>query len=297
MRIAIFNGFKFHYEMLGTVLDFLTSRKLQFDLYSESANEMGWFRVYERYFGSIPILPVRQYNPHNYDYVFLLTDDDKQYKRNYRGAKVIMFEHAGSRNVFRDTHTRIQLRQYATRDPPSSPDTWLLPLWNIQAYPKHESLHVTAIGNNCPCNPSELMPYFKDIRGLNFTFINRTRAPTVFDHDSWKSYTNVTLLEDIETERMLEHAGKADWLLILPKNAYQYKDAISATIPIAYGVSTPLLMTAEWKESYGYGGIATLDASVELEKPSSELLEEFFKERANMFQRRDRILEYSLTDQ
>jgi hypothetical protein len=93
---------------------------------------------------------------------------------------------------------------------------------------------------------------------------------------------------------MLEHAGKADWLLILPKNAYQYTDSISATIPIAYGVSTPILMTAEWKESYGYGGIKALDNTTDLEKPTVAILEEFAKERANLLERRNRILSESL---
>jgi hypothetical protein len=291
MRIAIFNGFRFHYEMFGTVLDFLTSRNLAFDVYSETAYEMGWFRVYERYFGSIPIHPIKTYNSSNYDYVFLLTDDDRRFKRRY-GAKVIMFEHIGERQVPCDTHRRIQMRHYVLR--PSSPDTWMLPVWNIGPQPKYETLHVTAIGNNCPCNPDELQPYFKDIRNIQFTFINRTQAPTRFDHQAWAEYKNVTLLENIEAEQMLSVAAKSDWLLVLPKNASHYTDSMTALRPIAYGVHTPILMTAAWKESYGLGGISALDNSVDLEKPTPEFLEEFSKQREALFQRRERLLEEAL---
>ena len=294
-RIAIFNGFRFHYEMFGFVLDYLTTNNLPFDIFSETEGDMGWFRVYESRFGSRTIHPIRSFNQYNYDYVFLLTDDDTKYSKRWQHSKVIMFEHTGTRYVMRSVHRRLQLRQYTTRHPPSPEESWILPVWNIGYRDKDPAhIQITAIGNNCPCNPSELLPWFQDIRSVKFTFINRTPSPTIFDHASWTPYTNVTLLENIDAERMLEEASKADWLLLLPKNEHQYQDSISAILPIAYGVGTPILMKQEWLTAYGFGGIQALDPAHPTQKPSAAILEECEAMRDRLFERRDKILEECL---
>ncbi len=295
-RIAIFNGFPFHYEMLGCVLEYLTNNKLTFDIFSETRNEMGWFRVYESRFGPLAVRHFREYNRYNYEYVFLLTDDDSRYGyRWFDGAKIIMFEHSGNRNVIRKTHRRIQLRQYITRTPPTSPDTWAMPVWNIRTRPKDPStVKVVAVGNNCPCTPEELKPWFYDIKAPNFVFINRTLAPTRFDHASWTDYPNVRLLENIDADQMLEEVATADWLMLLPKNEYQYQTFISAIHPIAYGVGIPLLMKKEWISAYNLGGIRPFDATQPLTKPPEELLQEVVQTRKYLIARRDKLFEESL---
>lgn len=288
-RIAIFNGFPFHYEMFGCVLEYLTSRNITFDIFSETRNEMGWIKVYESRFGNIEFRNFREYNPHNYDYVFLLTDDDPHYKWS-EGAKIIMFEHSGKRNVMRKTHQRVQLRQYASRG-----DTWFLPVWNIRQRTKDLSImKIVAIGNNCPSNPDELKPWFYDLTTPKFVFINRKPAPTIFDHSSWVNYSNVKLLENIDADQMLEEAATADWLIILPKNEYQYKMGISAIHPIAYGVGVPILMKKEWIPEYNLGGIRPFDNTVPLAKPTEELLKEVHRTRNDILKRADKILSKSL---
>lgn len=296
-RIAIFNGFPFHYEMFGFVLEYLTKYNLPFDIFSETRNEMGWIRVYESRFGPLTFKPLREYNRYNYDYVFLLTDDDNKYKYAWvDGAKVIMFEHSGNRSVMRNTHRCIQLRQFVTRIIPSSPETWAFPVWNIGKRIKDPSIiKVVAVGNNCPCNPDELKPWFYDINTPRFVFINRNPAPTQFDHASWSAFPNIRILENIDASHMLEEVATADWLMLLPKNAYQYQIFISAIHPIAYGVGIPLLMKKEWIAAYNLGGIRPFDNTKPLEKPQEDLLREVEQTREQLIERRDKLLEESLS--
>lgn len=293
-RIAIFNCFPFHYEMFGTVLEFLTQRGLNFTIYSETRDAMGWFEVYTHTFGNLTINPVNAFDHTKYDYVFLLTDDDFVYHYSWTHPKVIMFEHSGRRNTARMTWRRIQMREFTQRLPPSSPHTWALPVWSIFQRPKAEALKIVAIGNNCPSNPDELKPWFQDITALQFVFINRNPAPTKFDHDSWTPYKNVTLLENIDAQAMLEHAASAHWILLLPKNGNQYKDAISACIPIGYGVGTPLLLSKAWCEAYDLKGMCALDPSSPIGKPSNIIMDELYETQAALQKRRDRLLEESL---
>lgn len=296
-RIAIFNGFPFHYEMFGFVLEYLTNQKLAFDIFSETRDEMGWIRAYESRFGvSLVFRNIQEYNPNEYDYLILLTDDDVWYRWS-EGAKIIMFEHSGIRNVMRKTHRRIQLRQFVNRIPFSSPDTWCLPVWNVRQRPAHVTkgigvtgVKVVAVGNNCPCNPEELKPWMYDIRAPTFVFINRNPAPTKFDHASWVEYPNVRLLENIDTDQLLAEVETADWVMLLPKNEYQYKTFISAILPIAYGLGVPILMKREWIPAYNMGGMRPLDNTVPLTKPSEQILQEVIQTRDELLKRRDRIL-------
>lgn len=296
-RIAIFNGFPFHYEMFGCVFEFLTNAKLAFSVYSERTDEMGWFSVYTSRFGAIPIHPIQEYDPSNYDYVFLLTDDDFKYKLQWNSAKIIMFEHHGLRNVARFAHRRIQTRFFTRRLPPPSPDSWVMPVWTIFQKPTpklSQIVHIVAIGNNCPANPDELRPWFDTLSSYKFTFINRDPAPTRFDYDSWAPYSNVTVLTNIDTNMLLETAAAADWCLLLPKNGNQLHNSISAIIPIAYGVGTPLLMPNEWGIAYGLGGIRPLDPSNPVEKPNAAVLQELFDTKEALVKRRDSVFETCL---
>lgn len=289
-KIAIFNGFPFHYEMFGTVLEYLRNRSIAFDIFSETKNEMGWISVYESCFGKLDFRPLRDYNRYSYDFVFLLTDDDNKYSYKWNdGAKIIMFEHSGIRNVLRKTHYRIQLRQLVNNQ-------WCFPIWNIRQKPKDNSIiKVVALGNNCPSNPDELKSWFYDINMPTFVFINRYPAPTKFDHSSWLNYPNVHLLENVDADKMLEEAATADWLMLLPKNELQHKSIISAVHPIAYGVGVPLLMKKDWIPDYNLGGIRPFDNTVPLNKPSDELLKEVIQTRNDLLTRRDKILTESLT--
>jgi hypothetical protein len=295
-RIAIFNGFSFHYEMFGCVLEFLTKNGLEFSIYSETANEMGWISFYESVFGTLAIQPINAYDSSKYDYVFLLTDDDYKYKVHWRSSKVILFEHYSRRHVLRPAHQRIQIRHFKSRTPASPINTWAFPVWDICKMPKaNHDVQIVGIGNTCPKNPDELRPWFKDITLPKFIFINRDPSPTIFEHDLWAPYSNVTLLTNIDARKMLEIAASADWLLIIPKNGNQLYDSISATMPIAYGVGTPLLMAKEWCEIYDFGGMIPLDPSNAIEKPTEAVMKELFETKEALINRRDSLFAESLS--
>jgi len=87
MKIAVYNGFPFHYETIGHVADYCKLRGHELVVYSKVENSWGWFD----YYGISP-LPVDQYIHKEFDHVFLLTDDDWSFPST-PDEKVICIEH------------------------------------------------------------------------------------------------------------------------------------------------------------------------------------------------------------
>jgi hypothetical protein len=87
MKVAVYNGFPFHYETIGHVIDYCKLRGHELVVYSKVENSWGWFD----YYGIMP-LPVEKYNHKEFDHVFLLTDDDWSFPLT-PDEKIICIEH------------------------------------------------------------------------------------------------------------------------------------------------------------------------------------------------------------
>jgi len=88
MKVAVYNGFPFHYETIGHVIDYCKMRGHELVVYSKTEDSWGWFD----YYGISP-LPIDQYTHKEFDHVFLLTDDDWSFPST-PDEKVICIEHA-----------------------------------------------------------------------------------------------------------------------------------------------------------------------------------------------------------
>jgi hypothetical protein len=299
MRVAIFNGFNFHYEMFGFALDYCFSRGITPILHTPTDASYGWFEEYAaRFEKTLDIRPPESYTPSDYDAVFVLTDDDNRYLKRWRSAKacprVLFFEHYARRHIMAYTTVHIPLRYYSCRAG-ADPDAWMFPVWNPRATvtPADDGVvRVVSIGNNCPLTPEELAPWFYSLRGsIEFTFINRIHAPTMLDPAKWAEYPNIRICLNIPTSAMLSAVEHTDWLLMLPRNDIQKHDSISAIIPLAYSFRKPLLVAADWVDTYGMqGGLVALDPTRPLEKPDAACMAALDAQREALFARRDAIL-------
>lgn len=308
MRVAIFNGFNFHYEMFGFALDYCFSQGIVPVLYTNTDSDYGWLEEYAaRFAKALDVRPVDSYTPNDVDVVFVLTDDDVWYGHRWGPikptARVLLFEHYARRSVMVHADARIPLRHYIHRFYPSgaNKDTWILPVWNPYAAvappapapaPADGVVRVVAIGNNCPTTPEELAKWFHSLRGpIEFTFINRSEAPTVLEPVRWTDYPNIKICLDISTSDMLAAVERADWLLMLPRNIIQKHDAISAIVPLAFSFRKPLLVAADWVEAYGLrGGLVALDPTRPLAPPDAACMAALDAQREELFARRDALL-------
>jgi len=76
--IAIFNGFNFHYEMFGFVLEHCRRTGDKLVIYTSFDNDLGWFNLYRKEFNFDDFRPTTSFEPecHIYDAIILTTDDD-----------------------------------------------------------------------------------------------------------------------------------------------------------------------------------------------------------------------------
>lgn len=87
MNIAVYNGFPFHYETIGHIIEYCKNKNYSLTVYSKTENSWGWFD----YYGVTP-KPIEEYTHKGYDRVFLLTDDDWSFPVT-PDEKVICIEH------------------------------------------------------------------------------------------------------------------------------------------------------------------------------------------------------------
>ncbi len=80
MNIAIFNGFNFHYEMFGYIIYFCKISNHNLTIYCHQINDLGYFNFYNAEFNDYSIqyknLELFENEKINFDFIFLITDDD-----------------------------------------------------------------------------------------------------------------------------------------------------------------------------------------------------------------------------
>jgi hypothetical protein len=93
-KIAIFNGFPFHYEMFGYICHFAKNNNYHVDIYTNKKNNMGFLDFYITVFKNISIFNSHIYDPkNNYKFIFVTTDDDLFFKKEWINEKVICINH------------------------------------------------------------------------------------------------------------------------------------------------------------------------------------------------------------
>lgn len=93
-KIAIYNSLPFHYEMYGFILNYAKNSNKIVDIYSVKDVDIGWFDFYQQKFDNFFIKNITDYSPdNNYDYIFLTTDTDRDFKPHWFNEKVVVINH------------------------------------------------------------------------------------------------------------------------------------------------------------------------------------------------------------
>jgi len=287
MRFCIFNSLPQHHEMFAHVLDYFKERNLQLDVYTNKMNQYGWLDFYEKRFGVTAWFPISFFNPDAYDYVFLLTDDDKGYTPFWNDkTRVIVIEHDGKRKLDLRSYFTIQTRQFKLRNPPSDPNTWMLPVWNNIMHEKYEKLTVLSIGN--ASNRINLESLFTNFSDIDFILVDRHM-------DTRKTGGNITRYNSLDATRLIEFATKAHYIIFWPTTAFSQEhmnNSMSGSFPLAFSVGTPLILPESFIEPLSLECIGISDSPLKaicLEKPSEDLVASVLKQRCAFLGRRDQI--------
>jgi glycosyltransferase involved in cell wall biosynthesis len=94
-KIAVHNGFFFHYEMFGYILNYAKNHNYHVDIYTPYECNIGWLDFYKEFFNeTVSFIDYGQYNSSlSYKYVFVTTDDDLVFKKEWIKPNVICINH------------------------------------------------------------------------------------------------------------------------------------------------------------------------------------------------------------
>lgn len=87
LNISIYNGFTFHYKVMGFIIEWCKKKKHFLTIYTKKKDNYGWLDFYKKYFED-ESFNFSYKNPneikekiHTYNLIFLNTDDDKSFAK------------------------------------------------------------------------------------------------------------------------------------------------------------------------------------------------------------------------
>ena len=271
-RVAIFNSFPFHYEMFGHILDHF-SRKGRNDastvvsIFTETRNELGWLEFYKTQFKhlNLQFRPVADFCDarHAFDLIFVPTDDDFAFKREWIDGRCIANDHHISIRRPEYKH-HIGVRPFAQSD-----KQWALPCCefvSVDEKLRHldaDCIHV-AIGGGLQCilnydainrlSSSALVP-------LHVHFIGRKIIEL---RSKIKEGIVVHLHEKMDTSEMIELLKKCDYIMTdLQNDDHINGVSMSGSVPLAFSTLATLIISKQNNRIYGFKNVVEFELNAD----------------------------------
>jgi FkbM family methyltransferase len=304
--VAIFNSFPFHYEMFGYILHYLANlakrAPCHVSIFTEQGNNWGWLDFYKQYFGERGVifeyLPLTHFNSvkirNQYDVIFVTTDDDFGFKREWIDDRCIVIEHMFAARAPGYTH-RIGVRPFVDSSKP-----WALPCYEIVRNPDEKmgwcahdvhDVHVAVIGGTEKIDTR----LFNRIMSAASSQQSQSRVKLHCIGRSW--YPGCLRLESACVELVIHGTlSAADMIHCLKMCDYVLTDIVnpdhingklmSGCIPLAFSTLTPVIIGRRNNSIYKFKSVMEIDLSsdepIVLEKLSHERVSAVALERAEL---------------
>ena len=297
MKIAIFNGFPFHYEMYGYIIHYCAYQGHSLTIYDLQANlDLGFVSLYQNIFPSFPIVykPLSYFTEegHSFDAIFLTTDDDPRFQKEKAeiNRKIICIDH-----YFRirspEFHKRIATRPFPTE----YWRPWALPLYPILSYYEkikmraalpNDTIFIAMVGYSIGSYNIKIMNRLKSAE-KKIVLVSIARWNSKDKFVGLRSDIELHILENIPAIQMIHILCQSDYVLInvafkksyygdeIDDDEYVYK-SMSGIIPLTFATLTPLILSKETNQYYQFENAITFDKSdenIDLQEQNIEALE------------------------
>lgn len=292
MRVALWQGFPFHFEMIGYIVDFCLHHGIDYDVYCQSVNQCSWKAYYDNMFDTghkIWLHTCDSVDLSSYGVVFLLTDDDPTFTesmRNTYGSKTVCIEHWYKQRV-PGFATHIGLR-YSPLEPMRA---FALPTY--QAVSKEaktfivdndNTIHVALLGScNVPTSPDALYNLFENTKGIMFHAMAREIQHDLSTASNIKTYAN------IPTTQMFDVLNQCSYVMCIGSHRH-HEEIISGSIPLAFNVGARLIIPRSWNELYQFKSCLEYDDNTKLRLSKKVDLDLVYAELVSLIETRDQVL-------
>lgn len=244
-KIAIFNGFNFHYEMFGYIIEYCFLRKIELDIYTKTDNNMGWLDFYIKAFPNVfRFLPLSSYQINNTYMKVILTTDDDLFSNEICRENFICIDH------YYKLRNELIKKHIGTRYFISRPELdWILPVYrqmDINTKKKIAKDNILFIGGTAKeMINSEFVKNNKD--KLNCIFIDRS-------------------INSLNTIEMIEILKESKYVFISAKTKSEHIDkSMSASIPLALNFLCTLILPKKMNDIYKFKSAIEYESELDIQ--------------------------------
>jgi hypothetical protein len=244
MKIAIFNGLPFHFEMFGYILHFCNVHGHTLTIYTQDDTHK-WLEFYMTLFPTFQWKScsrfISEYTA--YDFILVTTDDDRMFPL-HTATNVICIDHRFNvRRPSIDPFFHIATRPFATNY-----RKWALPCYPIVqtvkdkiALMQRDSVHVIVLGFN-EYNISRINRLTSKHK-ITLHFISRQVNKASLT--SLKSKFHVIIYENISTSNMIDIINKSKYVICDVHKNEDHTNGISMSgcIPMAFSTLSTLIIS------------------------------------------------------
>ena len=298
-KLAIFNGFPFHYELFGYIIEYSLYNNYDLTIYTNFDIALGYIDFLKEHFKNyfeFKHFTKFENERDNYDFVFLTTDDDFEFKNEWITSNTICIDH-------HSTIRRPQINhRIATR--PFEPNfrKWGLPCFSLIKYNEKlqenaDEINIVIIGRNFTKENITIMKRLKsnNINNKNIIFhiISKIYAinKEYFDEfDNSDKNIKVKLYTNLDTISLQKILIQCKYILnITFSDPDYYTKACSGSIMLAFSNLIPLIISKQNNTLYNFKNIIEFDEDstepiflkdidlLSLEKERDELISMFHK--------------------
>jgi len=305
-KIAVYNGFPFHYEMFGYLIDWSISRGITLDIYTNNQHDMGCFDFHVKQFGPrfnvFPCVELTTQKLDSYRRLILTTDDDWYFPRQFPNisehnlGKIVSIEH-DNWNRTKFGNPKIGTRFFISR--PEMP--WAIPTYRLISPEEKRArlqgkIRIAAVGNG-------FLPGYRmyDFGGehfvgdnLEFHVISREIDPTCFS-----GFRNIHFHSELDTSTLVEVLKDSHYVFHYPDKRKIFR-AITGVMLLAPGCLAKSIICRESLHYYLMGGIFphTIEYSSDsvLSLSSDTQVEQLDQDLLDLIQHRNFVLDSILED-
>lgn len=302
-KVAIYNGFPFHYEMIGYLLYYCLDKNMDVVVYccldkSNGYNEL-FKEIFEKNNFEYRCISLFDSEKEQYDFYILVTDDDFSFKTDDENInnKTIRIDHV---NLIRrpEINKCIATRPFFNG---------LVRPWALPCYPLISLNNKLDIVKNNNKNETHVLILGNDHK-YHTTIINRLYSEhPIFLHavsremDESKFSNlneNITLkiYKDINTSELFRIAVNCDYLLTDCTNIDYENRKMSGSIPLSFSILLPLIISKQTNSHYQFENVIEFDKYSNDNIILKNMNEEFFihldNERKKLINVFFRIMDY-----
>ena len=290
-NILVYNGFQFHYEMFGFILDFCNKLNYNIILFNKFHNK-SWNDVYSSKYNYKLVNSISIKLLNEMDIILLLTDDDSTFSEkliNKYNYKVFCVDH-----YFKNR--RPSIKNHIPIFNFKNMEHYILSIFSFIDLKKKQNIlsnkkkqSIIFLGNKHPTCLNEISSVISNYKDYLIFIIGRVIH---YNKSSSSFEKNIYLYENIPANKMFDLLTLSNFLCLLPNKNKNHNDlnSISASVQLSFTTGCKLIIDKKISDKLKLKSTIKISNSKPIILNPEYNLKEIFDERDELINKRDQIL-------